>query len=123
MKNWASIFLVSVLMAGAPGLRAQDASPAVSTLPSRPAQPDLPTTSTVMRTNSMAVLDDKKRLGPNDYVSFRVVGERNHSRPDWNVEPLTDFRQPSEVLFDVLAVPRESSLSQELSEHTSGVAQ
>lgn len=42
------------------------------------AQPaDLPTTSAVMRTNSMTVLDDKKRLGPNDYVSFRVVEDRD----------------------------------------------
>ena len=39
--------------------------------------PDLPTTSTVMRTNSMTVLDDKKKLGPNDFVSFRVVEDRD----------------------------------------------
>lgn len=32
---------------------------------------------TVMRTNSMAVLDDKKRLGRDDYVSFRVVEDRD----------------------------------------------
>ena len=40
---------------------------------------DLPLTanSTVLRTNSMAVLDDKKHLGPNDYVSFRVVEDRD----------------------------------------------
>src|ERR1700736_493280 len=37
-----------------------------------------PTTSTVMRTNSMSVLDDKKKLGPNDYVSFRVVEDRDN---------------------------------------------
>jgi polysaccharide biosynthesis/export protein len=30
-----------------------------------------------MRTNSMSVLDDKKRLGSNDYVSFRVVEDRD----------------------------------------------
>jgi protein involved in polysaccharide export with SLBB domain len=30
-----------------------------------------------MRTNSMTVLDDKKRLGPNDYVTFRVVEDRD----------------------------------------------
>jgi protein involved in polysaccharide export with SLBB domain len=77
MNNWAPTLLVSVLMAGAPGLRAQDASPAVNTLPPKAAQPDLPTTSTVMRTNSMSVLDDKKRLGPSDYVSFRVVEDRD----------------------------------------------
>jgi protein involved in polysaccharide export with SLBB domain len=39
---------------------------------------DLPTSSAVMRINSMAVLDDKKRLGPNDYVSFRVVEDRDN---------------------------------------------
>lgn len=37
-----------------------------------------PTTSTVMRTNSMAVLDDKKKLGANDFVSFRVVEDRDN---------------------------------------------
>ncbi len=31
-----------------------------------------------MRTNSMTVLDDKKRLGSNDYVSFRVVEDRDN---------------------------------------------
>ena len=31
-----------------------------------------------MRTNSMSVLDDKKKLGPNDYVSFRVVEDRDN---------------------------------------------
>src|SRR4051794_18786738 len=41
---------------------------------------DLPLTSnsTVLRTNSMSVLDDKKRLGPNDYISFRVVEDRDN---------------------------------------------
>lgn len=34
--------------------------------------------STVMRTNSMSVLDDKKRLGPDDFVSFRVVEDRDN---------------------------------------------
>src|SRR5471030_2663060 len=31
----------------------------------------------VMRTNSMAVLDDRKRLGTDDFVSFRVVEDRD----------------------------------------------
>ena len=34
--------------------------------------------STVMRTNSMAVLDDKKQLGTDDFVSFRVVEDRDN---------------------------------------------
>jgi len=44
-----------------------------------PAQ-EAPMTSntTVLRTNSMSVLDDKKRLGSNDYVSFRVVEDRDN---------------------------------------------
>lgn len=40
--------------------------------------PEPPTTSTVLRTNSMAALDDKKKLGTNDYVSFRVVEDRDN---------------------------------------------
>jgi protein involved in polysaccharide export with SLBB domain len=43
-----------------------------------PVEQPPPVSSTVMRTNSMAVLDDKKRLGPNDYVSFRVVEDRDN---------------------------------------------
>jgi len=35
-------------------------------------------TSTVMLTNSMEVLDDKKKLGSNDFVSFRVVEDRDN---------------------------------------------
>ena len=58
---------------------AQDSSP----LPSIPRasaveQPaDGTASSTVMRTNSMSVLDDKKRLGTDDFVSFRVVEDRD----------------------------------------------
>jgi polysaccharide biosynthesis/export protein len=43
-----------------------------------PSTPATNTTSTVMRTNSMNVLDDKKRLGSNDIVSFRVVEDRDN---------------------------------------------
>jgi polysaccharide biosynthesis/export protein len=55
-------------------------------------EPAVPGTSasTVMRTNSMAVLDDKKRLGSDDFVSFRVVedrdGESQHLRVNDNGE-------------------------------------
>lgn len=94
MKNWASTLILSVLMAGAPGLRAEDASPAAATLPPKPAQPDLPTTSTVMRTNSMAVLDDKKRLGPNDYVSFRVVEDRDNESQHLRVNDNGELEVP-----------------------------
>jgi polysaccharide biosynthesis/export protein len=60
-------------------LRAQDtSSPFPSGAKSPPSASDSSTDSTVLRTNSMAVLDDKKKLGPNDYVSFRVVEDRDN---------------------------------------------
>ncbi|HEX4638118.1 MAG TPA: polysaccharide biosynthesis/export family protein [Chthoniobacterales bacterium] len=59
---------------------AQDNSSPPPATPPKPASPDLPSTatSTVMRTNSMTVLDDKKKLGSNDYISFRVVEDRDN---------------------------------------------
>jgi polysaccharide export outer membrane protein len=58
---------------------AQDAASPPAATP-RPPSAEGPSTatSTVMRTNSMSVLDDKKKLGPNDYVSFRVVEDRDN---------------------------------------------
>lgn len=59
---------------------AQDSSP-MPTIPRATAvDPSEPGTasSTVMRTNSMSVLDDKKRLGTDDFVSFRVVEDRDN---------------------------------------------
>lgn len=40
--------------------------------------PDGTASNTVLRTNSMSVLDDKKRLGTDDFVSFRVVEDRDN---------------------------------------------
>ena len=59
-------------------LRGDIATPPPST--PRTTSPDSPASSTsaVMRTNSMSVLDDKKKLGPNDSVSFRVVEDRDN---------------------------------------------
>ena len=59
-------------------LFAQDSSPPVLQSAPRAIAPEPPTTSTVMRTNSMNVLDDRTRLGPNDFVSFRVVEDRDN---------------------------------------------
>src|SRR5918997_194355 len=59
------------------------------------AQPaDLPTTSAVMRTNSMTVLDDKKRLGSNDYVSFRVVEDRDNESQHLRVNDNGELEVP-----------------------------
>lgn len=75
MRTWIFTIAAIACLSGPGALLAQDSSP----MPSIPkaTQVDPPTTSTVMRTNSMTVLDDKKRLGPNDYVSFRVVEDRD----------------------------------------------
>jgi protein involved in polysaccharide export with SLBB domain len=55
---------------------------------------DPPTTSTVMRTNSMNVLDDKKRLGSNDYVSFRVVEDRDNESQHLRVNDTGELEVP-----------------------------
>jgi protein involved in polysaccharide export with SLBB domain len=56
--------------------------------------PDLPVTSTVMRTNSMSVLDDKKRVGSNDYVSFRVVEDRDEESQHLRVNDNGELEVP-----------------------------
>ena len=47
-----------------------------------------------MRTNSMSVLDDKKRLGPNDYVSFRVVEDRDEESQHLRVNDNGELEVP-----------------------------
>jgi len=77
MRVWLYALLAAGSIISADLASAQDvATPAPAT--PRPASGDLPVTSAVMRTNSMAVLDDKKKLGSNDYVSFRVVEDRDN---------------------------------------------
>src|SRR5213595_3193455 len=76
MKIWAFTFAAIACLSGPGAVRAQDSSPMPSIPKATTVEP--PTTSTVMRTNSMNVLDEKKRLGPNDYVSFRVVEDRDN---------------------------------------------
>jgi protein involved in polysaccharide export with SLBB domain len=61
---------------------AQDSSPLPNNIPRaaavEPGSVSGTSSSTVLRTNSMGVLDDKKKLGPDDYVSFRVVEDRDN---------------------------------------------
>jgi polysaccharide export outer membrane protein len=71
----SALFTIIILGLFNFSLRAQETNPSPTVARALP--PDLPVTSTVMRTNSMSVLDDKKRLGSNDYVSFRVVEDRD----------------------------------------------
>lgn len=57
----------------------QDAATPVPTIASRSSsEAPPPVSSTVLRTNSMSALDEKKKLGPNDFVSFRVVEDRDN---------------------------------------------
>lgn len=62
------------------GAFAQDSSPLPYAPRATAVEPAGPGTAsnTVMRTNSMSVLDDKKRLGSDDFVSFRVVEDRDN---------------------------------------------
>ena len=62
-----------------PGYNNQEPVATPIPAPARLPTADLPpTTSTVLRTNSMSALDDKKKLGLNDFVSFRVVEDRDN---------------------------------------------
>ena len=79
MRVSLSALVAAAWILSAGSIFAQDgASPAPA--PPKPSSPDLPSTATatVMRTNSMTVLDDKKKLGSNDYISFRVVEDRDN---------------------------------------------
>src|ERR1700737_1773040 len=86
--------IVAAIVWGSRRGRAQDsASPIPGIAKTRPADL-LPTTSTVMRTNSMEVLDDKKKLGPNDFVSFRVVEDRDNDSQRLRVNDSGELEVP-----------------------------
>ena len=74
---------------------AQDAGSPAPAAP-KPSLPDLAasSTSTVLRTNSMSVLDDKKKLGPNDFVSFRVVEDRDNESQHLRVNDNGELEVP-----------------------------
>lgn len=106
MRTWASTIIIATALAG-PSLWAQDfnnppMNPSSSSNapyvppPSIPkaAPADQPTSNTVMRTNSMTVLDDKKRLGSNDYVSFRVVEDRDNESQHLRVNDNGELEVP-----------------------------
>src|SRR5438067_6447900 len=92
MKNWTITLVAIACLSGAAGLPAQDSSPR-PTIP-KATTVDPPTTSTVMRTNSMTVLDDKKRLGSNDFVSFRVVEDRDNESQHLRVNDTGELEVP-----------------------------
>jgi polysaccharide biosynthesis/export protein len=92
VRVYALIF--AAIVWGSPPGRAQDSASPIPSIAKTPS-PDLPpTTSTVMRTNSMEVLDDKKKLGPNDFVSFRVVEDRDNDSQRLRVNDSGELEVP-----------------------------
>src|SRR5881394_2195465 len=87
-----AVFIIIIFALSNFSLVAQEPSPSPTAAKALP--PDLPVTSTVMRTNSMNVLDDKKRLGSNDYVSFRVVEDRDNESQHLRVNDGGDLEVP-----------------------------
>jgi protein involved in polysaccharide export with SLBB domain len=92
MRTWAFTFLLAASIAGPLPLAAQESSPMPSIPKATTVEP--PTTSTVMRTNSMTVLDDRKKLGSNDYVSFRVVEDRDNESQHLRVNDNGELEVP-----------------------------
>ena len=92
VRIYALIF-AAIVWGSTPG-RAQDSASPTPSIAKTPS-PDLPpTTSTVMRTNSMEVLDDKKKLGANDFVSFRVVEDRDNDSQRLRVNDSGELEVP-----------------------------
>jgi protein involved in polysaccharide export with SLBB domain len=110
LRLYVLIFTATVLV-NPPG-RAQD-SPGTPVPTIAPLPPETetapPATSAVMHTNSMDVLDDKKKLGRNDYVSFRVVQDRDNESQHLRVNDSGDLEVPYIGL-----VPAEGKTCKEL---------
>ena len=108
MKIYAVALATAASLTTAFCIRAQDVSP-IPTIPKSSPAEDLPTTNTVMRTNSMTVLDDKKHLGSNDHVSFRVVEDRDNDSQRLRVNDNGELEVPYIGL-----VPAEGKTCKEL---------
>jgi protein involved in polysaccharide export with SLBB domain len=94
MRTWAFTFLAAASMAAPMPLLAQESTPGMPPPIPKAVVVEQPTTSTVMRTNSMTVLDDKKKLGSNDYVSFRVVEDRDNESQHLRVNDSGELEVP-----------------------------
>jgi polysaccharide export outer membrane protein len=93
MKTWTFTFLLAASIAGPLPLSAEDSPAPMPSIP-KAISVEPPTTSTVMRTNSMTVLDDKKKLGSNDFVSFRVVEDRDNESQHLRVNDSGELEVP-----------------------------
>ena len=94
MKICAFTLLAVVSLAAPSWVFAQESSPLPSIPKAVPADQSPPSSNTVMRTNSMSVLDDKKRLGSNDFVSFRVVEDRDNESQHLRVNDNGELEVP-----------------------------
>jgi protein involved in polysaccharide export with SLBB domain len=94
MRIWALTFLVAASVTEGGLLPAQETSPGMPPAIPKAAAVEPATTSTVMRTNSMTVLDDKKKLGSNDFVSFRVVEDRDNESQHLRVNDSGELEVP-----------------------------
>ena len=92
VRVYALIF--AAIVWGSPPGRAQDSASPIPSIAKTPSADLPPTTSTVMRTNSMEVLDDKKKLGSNDFVSFRVVEDRDNDSQRLRVNDTGELEVP-----------------------------
>src|SRR6187455_609920 len=93
MRIWAVTLLAAASLVKPVSLPAQDQNAPAPTIP-KAVPADQATSSTVMRTNSMTVLDDKKRLGANDSVSFRVVEDRDNESQHLRVNDSGELEVP-----------------------------
>jgi protein involved in polysaccharide export with SLBB domain len=118
MRSGAYASFLAVLFAVVTTANAQRYNPGYNSPEPAPTQPpplkaapaDLPPTSnTVLRTNSMSVLDDKKKLGSNDFVSFRVVEDRDNESQRLRVNDNGELEVPYVGL-----VPAEGRTCKEL---------
>ena len=84
MRIWACLLILAAslsetVVAQRTAVLQESTPPVMVAQPApRATAPEPPASSTVMLTNSMSVLDDRKRLGTNDFVSFRVVEDRDN---------------------------------------------
>src|SRR5437667_5082485 len=105
-----ALTFAAIVWVSAPG-RAQDSTSPAPTIAQPPPAVEVgpPASNTVMRTNSMEVLDDKKKLGRNDYISFRVVEDRDNDSQRLRVNDSGELEVPYVGL-----VPAEGKTCKEL---------
>jgi protein involved in polysaccharide export with SLBB domain len=94
MRLGAYAIILAVIVWVPAGAFAQEISTPIPST-SKPSSGDMPSaTTTVLRTNSMTVLDDKKKLGSNDFVSFRVVEDRDNESQRFRVNDNGELEVP-----------------------------